>query len=298
MPHHERREAIASVSTCAARQPRHACRRAAGLSRRRVCRPGVVRPDAQGPGRSRAPVLGTGEPVPRHDAAALRRQSRVPGTSGCRGGRPQPAPAFGPVSGDLRQRSRPRSHEPRAAGVVRGLLCTGKDIAAERDSSRLRHRPQRRRTAAARPGRRAVSRRCGQDRRGQGTSDGLVALRWGDDRGRPRRRAGRGIDRRRAWVRNRGGQRTTLGGHLGCRRRGGAGPRRDSRAGRQSGEPDGVSCLSLAADGAYRGGIPARTVGARPRLARSSRSSLPCSAEKSRATKWTPTTGPTRSVRR
>ncbi len=49
----------------------------------------------------------------------------------------------------------------------------------------------------------------------------------------------------------------------GCRRRGGAGPRRDSRAGRQSGEPDGVSCLSLAADGAHRGGIPARAVGAR-----------------------------------
>ena len=113
------------------------------------------------------------------------------------------------------------------------------------------------------PGRRTVSRRCGQACRGQGTADGLVAPRWGDDRGRPRRRAGRGTDRRRARVRDRGGQRATLGGHLRCRRRGGAGPRRDSRAGRQSGEPDGVSCLSLAADGADRGGIPARAVGAR-----------------------------------
>ena len=263
VPRHQRREAIASASPCAGRQPRHAGRWAAGLSRRRPRRPGVVRPDAQGPGRSRALVLRAGDPVPGHDAAALRRQSHVPGTSGCRRGRPRPAPAFGPVRGDLRRRSRPRLHQPRAAGVVRGFLRAGKDIAAERDPSRLRHRPQRRRARRRLPGRRAVSRRCGQAHRGQGTADGLVAPRWGDDRGRPRRRAGRGTDRRRARVRDRGRQRATLGGHLRCRRRGGAGPRRDSRAGRQSGEPEGVSCLSLAADGAHRGGIPARAVGAR-----------------------------------
>ena len=156
-----------------------------------------------------------------------------------------------------------RSHQPRAAGVVRGFLRAGKDIAAERDPSRIRHRPQRRRDRRRLPGRRAVSRRCGQAHRGQGTADGRVAPRWGDDRGRPRRRAGRGTGRRRARVRDRGGQRATLGDHLRCRRRGGAGPRRDSRARRQSGEPDGVSCLSLAADGADGGGIPARDVGAR-----------------------------------
>ena len=185
-------------------------------------------------------MLRAGYPVPGYDAAALRRQSHVPGTSGCRRGRPRPAPAFGPVRGDLRRRSRPRLHQPRAAGVVRGFLRAGKDIAAERDPSRLRHRPQRRRARRRVPGRRAVSRRCGQAHRGQGTADGRVAPRWGDDRGRSRRRAGRGTGRRRARVRDRGGQRATLGGHLRCRRRGGAGPRRDSRAGRQSGEPDGV----------------------------------------------------------
>ena len=168
-----------------------------------------------------------------------------------------------PVRGDLRRRSRPRLHQPRPAGVVRGFLRAGKDIAAERYPSRLRHRPQRRRARRRLPGRRTVSRRCGQACRGQGTADGLVAPRWGDDRRRPRRGAGRSTDRRRARVRDRGGQRATLGGHLRCRRRGGAGPRRDSRARRQSGETDGVSCLSLAADGADRGGIPARAVGAR-----------------------------------
>ena len=186
----------------------------------------------------------------------------LPGTSRCRGGRPRPAPAIGSARGDLRRRSRPRSHQPRAAGVVRGVLRAGKDIAAERDSSRIRHRPQRRRGRRRLPGRRAVGRRCGQARRGQGAADGLVAPRWGDDRGRPRRRAGRGTRRRRARVRDRSRQRATLGGHLRCRRCGGPGPRRGSRAGRQSGEPDGFPRLSLAADGTHRGGVPARAVGA------------------------------------
>src|SRR6201999_1145471 len=45
--------------------------------------------------------------------------------------------------------------------------------------------------------------------------------------------------------------------------RGGAGPRRDSGPRRPSGETGGVTCLSLAADGADRGGIPVRAVGAR-----------------------------------
>ena len=157
----------------------------------------------------------------------------------------------GSDGGGPRRRSRPPSHQPRAAGVVCGFLCAGKDIVAERDPSRLRRRSQRRRGRGRLPGGRAVRRRFGQARRGQGTADGRVAPGWGDDRGRFRRRTGRGTDRRRALVRDRGRQRATLGDHLWRRRRRRTGPRHGSRAGRPSGEPDGLARLSLAADGAH-----------------------------------------------
>ncbi len=78
VPHHQRREAIAASSPCAGRQPRRTARGATGVPCRRPRRPGVVRPDSQGPGWSRAPVLGAGDAVPAHDAAALRRQPRLP----------------------------------------------------------------------------------------------------------------------------------------------------------------------------------------------------------------------------
>ena len=264
VPRYQRREAIASASPCAGRQPRHAGRWAAGLSRRRPCRPGVVRPDAQGPGRSRALVLGAGHPVPGHDAAALRRQSRCtgsiwmpprpPSTRTClricsrRSSATIPA-SITPASRSLRCSRFPTRWErhccragsvpPSAIGHSVGELAAAclAGVLSVDDAARL-IAVRGRLMGSLPPGGAMIAVDLDVEQ-----AEALIA----DEPGC-------------AIAAVNGPRSVAISGAADAVARAHAAIR---AAGRQSGEPDGVSCLSLAADGAHRGGIPARAVGAR-----------------------------------